>query len=108
MEQPFVKIKIAKNQVRNIVDINTLLQALNVQNHFQMLSQQARNHRKLQEQCQSEDQANVGNEGNDFIAESDPMLRSYCHRMDINNQTFSQKLDSGAPPNKECPVSQES
>lgn len=51
MEQPFVKIKIVKNQVRNIVDINTLLQALNAQNHFQMLSQQARNNRKLQEQC---------------------------------------------------------
>ena len=108
MEQPFVKIKIAKNQVRNIVDINTLLQALNAQNHFQMLSQQARNNRKLQEQCQSEDQANAGNEGNDFIAESDPMLQSYYHRMDINNQTFSQKLDSGEPLNKEDPVSQES
>ena len=58
----------------DVVDINALLQALNAQNHLQVLSQQDRDNTGLQEECQSEDQEN------DFIAESEPMLQSYCSR----------------------------
>ena len=61
----------ATNQVGNAVDINTLLQALNAQNHLQVLSQQARNNTGLQEECQSENQGNAEDEENDFIAESE-------------------------------------
>ena len=57
----------ATNQVGNLVDINTLLQALNAQNHLQMLSQQARDNTGLQEEFQSEDQASAENKENDFI-----------------------------------------
>ena len=98
----------ATNQVGNVVDINTLLQALNAQNHLQMLSQQARDNTGLQEECQSEDQASAENEENDFIAESESMLQSYCSRKNTNNQTFSPQVDSGQPPNEESLVSQES
>ena len=98
----------AKNQVGNVVEINTLLHALNVQNHFQMLSQQARDNTGLQEECQSEDQASAENEENDFIAESESMLQSYCSRKNTNNQTFSPQVDSGQPPNEESLVCQES
>ena len=58
----------------DVVDINALLQALNAQNHLQVLSQQDRDNTGLQEECQSEDQEN------DFIAESESMLQSYCSR----------------------------
>ena len=98
----------ATNQVGNVVDINTLLQALNAQNHLQMLSQQARDNTGLQEECQSEDQGSAENEENDFIAESESMLQSYCSRKNTNNQTFSRQVDSGQPPNKDSLVSQES
>ena len=90
------------NQVGNVVDINTLLQALNAQNHLQVLSQQARDKTGLQEECQSED------EGNDFIAESESMLQSYCSRYNTNYQKFSRQVDSGQPPHEESLVSQES
>ena len=98
----------ATNQVGTVVDINTLLQALNAQNHLQMLSQQARDNTGLQEECQSEDQASAENEENDFIAESESMLQSNCSRKNTNNQTFSPQVDSGQPPNEEPLVSQES
>ena len=98
----------ATNQVGNVVDINTLLHALNAQNHLQMLSQQARDNTGLQEECQSEDQASAENEENDFIAESESMLQSNCSRKNTNNQTFSPQVDSGQPPNEEPLVSQES
>ena len=98
----------ATNQVGNVVDINTLLQALNAQNHLQMLSQQAKDNTRLQEECQSEDQASAENEENDFIAESESMLQSYCSRKNTNNKTFSPQVDSGQPPNEESLVSQES
>ena len=97
----------ATNQVGNVVDINTLLQALNAQNHLQMLSQQARDNTGLQEECQSEDQGSAENEENDFIAESESMLQSYCSRKNTNKQTFSRQVDSGQPPNEESLVSQE-
>ena len=54
-----------------------------------MPSQQARDNTELQEECQSEDQGNAENEVNDFIAESESMLQSYCSRKNTNNQTFS-------------------
>ena len=92
----------------NVVDINTLLQALNVQNHLQMLSLQARDNTGLQEEWQAEDQASAENEENDFIAESESMLQSYCSRKNTNNQTFSPQVDSGLPPNEESLMSQES
>ena len=73
----------ATNPVGNVVDINTLLQALNDQNHLQMLSQQARDNTGLQEECQSEDQGSAENEENDFIAESESTQKllklSRCH-----------------------------
>ena len=73
----------ATNQVGNVVDINSLLQALNAQNHLQMLSQQARSNTGLQEDCQSEDQGSAENEENDFIAESESTQKllnlSRCH-----------------------------
>ena len=92
----------------NVVDINTLLQALNAQNHLQMLSQQARDNTGLQEECQSEDQASIENEENDFVAESESMLQSYGSRKNANNQTFSPQVDSGQPPNEESLVCEES
>ena len=98
----------ATNQVGNVVDINTLLQALNAQNHLQMLSQQARDNTGLQEECQSEDQGSAENEENDLLAESESMLQSYCSRKNTNNQTFSRQVDSGQPPNEDSLVSQES
>ena len=98
----------ATNQVGNVVGINTLLQALNVQNHLQILSQQARDNTRIQKECQSEDQASAENKENDFIAESECMLQSYCSRKNTNNQMFSPQVDSGQPPNEESLVSQES
>ena len=80
----------ATNQVGNVVDINTLLQALNAQNHLQMLSQQARDNTGLQKECQPEDQGSVENEENDFIAESESMSQSYYSRKNTNNKTFFQ------------------
>ena len=63
MEQSFLKIKMMANQVGNIVDINTLFQELNVQNHFQMLSQKAsKNTGEFQMECQLKDQGNVEDE----------------------------------------------
>ena len=63
MEQSFLKIKMMANQVGNIVDINTLFQELNVQNHFQMLSQKAsQNTGEFQMECQLKDQGNVEDE----------------------------------------------
>ena len=97
----------ATNQVGNVVDINTLLQALNAQNYLQILSQQARDNTVLQEECQSEDQEIAEDEENDFILESESMLQSYCSRKETNNQTFSGQVDSGQPRNEESPVSQE-
>ena len=73
----------ATNQVGNAVDVNTLLQALNTQNHLQVLSQQARNNTGLQEECQSENQGNAEDEGNDFIAESE----SKCCRATTASRT---------------------
>ena len=98
----------ATNQVGNVVDINTLLQTLNAQNHLQMLSQQAKDNTRLQEECQSEDQASAENEENDFIAESESMLQSYCSRKNTNSLMFSPPVDSGQSPNEESLVSQES
>ena len=74
MEQSFLKTKMATNYGGNVVDINTLLQTLNDQNHLQVPSQQARENAGLQEECQSEDQGNAEDEENDFIAESESML----------------------------------
>ena len=62
-----------------------------------MLSQQARDNTRLQEKCQSEDQAKAEIKENDFIAKSESMLQSYCSRENINNQTFSPQIDSGQP-----------
>ena len=73
-----------------------------------MLSEQARDNTGLQEECQSEDQGSAENEENDFIAESESMLQSYCSRKNTNNQTFSRQVDSGQPLNEESLVSQES
>ena len=98
----------ATNQVGNVVDINTLLQTLNAQNHLQMLSQQAKDNTRLQEECQSEDQASAENEENDFIAESESMLQSYCSRKNTNSLMFSPPVDSGQSPNEEPLVPQES
>ena len=56
------------------------LQALNVQNHLQVLSQQTRDNTGLQEECRSEDKGNVEDKENDFIAECESMLQSYCSR----------------------------
>ena len=98
----------ATNQVGNVVDINTLLQALNAQNYLQTLSQQARDNTVLQEECQSEDQEIAEDEENDFILESESMLQSYCSRKDTNNQTFSRQVNSGQSLNQESLVSQES
>ena len=70
-----------------------------------MPSQQARDNTGLQEECQSEDQGNAENEVNDFIAESESMLQSYCSRKNTNNQTFSRQVDRGQPPNEESLVS---
>ena len=64
----------ATNYGGNEVDINTLLQTLNAQNHLQVLSQQARDNTGLQEECQSENQGNAEDEESDFIAESESML----------------------------------
>ena len=64
----------ATNYGGNVVDINTLLQSLNAQNHLQVLSQQARDNTGLQEECQSENQGNAEDEESDFIAESESML----------------------------------
>ena len=72
------------------------------------LSKLGRVNKGLQEECQSEDQASAANEENDFIAESESMLQSYCSRKNTNNQTFSPQVDSGQPPNEESLVSQES
>ena len=80
MEQPFLKTKMATNYGGNEVDINTLLQTLNAQNHLHVLSQQARDNTGLQEECQSADQGNIEDEENDFIVESESMLQSYCSR----------------------------
>ena len=44
---------------------------------------------------------------NDFIAESESLLQSYCSRKKSNNKTFSRQADSGQPPNEESLVSQE-
>ena len=82
----------ATNQVGNVVDINTLLQALNAQNHLQMLSQQARDNTGLQEEFQSEDQASAENEENDFIAESESMLQSYCRGRTPTTKRFFHEL----------------
>ena len=90
MGQSFLNTKMATNQVGNVVDINTLLQALNAQNHLQMLSQQARDNTGLQKECQPEDQGSVENEENDFIAESESMSQSYYSRKNTNNKTFFQ------------------
>ena len=79
----------ATNQVGNVVDINTLLQALNAQNYLQILSQQPRDNTVLQEECQLEDQEIAEDEENDFILESESILQSYCSRKNTNNQTFS-------------------
>ena len=48
----------------------------------------------------SEDQASAENEENDFIAESESMLQSYCSRKNTNIQTFPPQVDSGQPPKK--------
>ena len=73
-----------------------------------MLSQQARDNTGLQEECQSEDQASAENEENDFIAESESMLQSYCSRRNTNSLMFSPPVDSGQSPNEESLVPQES
>ena len=80
MEQSFLKAKIATKQVGNVVDRNTLLQALNAQNHLQILSQQARDNKMLQVEFQSEDQKIAEDEENDFMAESESILQSYCRK----------------------------
>ena len=95
----------AFNQEGNVIDINTFLQALNAQNHLQMLSPQARDNTGLQEECQSEDQGNAENEENDFTAGPESMLQSYCSRKNTNNQTFSRQVGSGQSPNGESLVS---
>ena len=64
----------------NVVDRNTLFQALNAQNHLQILSQQARDSKVLQVEFQSEDQKIAEDEKNDFIAESESILQSYCRK----------------------------
>ena len=81
---------------------------MNAQTHLAMLSQEARNNTGLQEEFQSEDQENAEDEENNFIAESESMLQSYCNRLNTNHQTLSQQVDSGNPPKEESPVSQES
>ena len=98
----------ATNQVGNVVDINTLLQTLNAQNHLQILSHQTRDNAVLQEECQSEDQETTEDEETDFITGSESMLQSYCSRKGPNKQTFSGQVDSGQSLNEVSPVSPES
>ena len=56
----------------------------------------------------SEDQGHVEDEENDYIAESESMLHSYCSRENYSSQTSFRQVDSGQPLNDECPVSEES
>ena len=72
------------------------------------LSKLGRVNTGLQEECQSDDHTSAENEENDFIAESESMLQSYCSRKNTNNETFSPQVDSGQPTNEESLVSQES
>ena len=65
-----------------------------------MLSQQASNNARLQEECQLGGQGNAEDEENEFIAESESMLQSYCSNKITNNRTFSRQVDRGQPPNK--------
>ena len=92
----------------NVVDISTLLQALNAQNHLQILSHQTRDNAVLQDECQSEDQEIAEDEETDFITGSESMLQSYCSRKGPKKQTFSGQVDSGQFLNEESPVSPES
>ena len=94
----------ATNQVGNVVDINTLLQALNAQNHLQIISHQTRDNAVLQDECRSEDQEIAEDEETDFITGSESMLQSYCSRKGPNKQAFSGQVDSGQFLNEESPV----
>ena len=105
MERSFLKKKTATNQMRKVVDINTLLQTWMPKI---VCSQQVRDKLGLQKEYQSEDQTNAEDDENGYIAESESMLQSYCSRENYNSQTALRQADSWQPLNDESPVSEES